>query len=50
MKTEVKPYRGCVMVSVYIDYEGMADYVNAIGYQVARWVNEGLHGGLSVSH
>lgn len=50
VKTEAKPYRGGVKASVYIDYEGMDDYVNATGYQVARWANEGLHGGLSVSH
>ena len=50
VKTDAKPYRGGVKASVYIDYEGMDDYVNATGYQVARWANEGLHGGLSVSH
>lgn len=50
VKTEAKPYRGGVKASVYIDYQGMDDYVNATGYQVARWANEGLHGGLSVSH
>lgn len=43
VKTEAKPYRGGVKASVYIDYEGMDDYVNATGYQVARWANEGLH-------
>lgn len=50
VKTEAQPYKGGVKASVYIDYEGMDDYVNATGYQVARWANEGLHGGLSVSH
>lgn len=39
----------CV-ASVYIDYESMDDYVNATGFQVATCANEGLHGGLSVSH
>ena len=24
--------------------------MNATGYQVAKWANEGLHGGLEVSH
>lgn len=50
VKTEAKPYRGGVKASVYIDYQGMDDYVNATGYQVALWANTGLHGGLSVNH
>ena len=50
VKTEAKPYKGGVQASVYIDYEGMDNYVNATGYQVATWANQGLHGGLSVSH
>ena len=28
----------------------MDSYVNATGYQVAKWANQGLHGGLSVRH
>ena len=50
VKTEAKPYRGGVRASVYIDYDSMDNYVNATGYQVATWANQGLHGGLSVSH
>ena len=50
VKTEAKPYNGGVKASVYIDYESMDNYVNATGYQVAKWANEGLHGGLEVSH
>ena len=50
VKTEAKPYRGGVKASVYIDYDSMDNYVNATGYQVATWANQGLHGGLSVSH
>lgn len=50
VKTEVKPYNGGVKASVYIDYESMNNYVNVTGYQVAKWANEGLHGGLEVSH
>lgn len=50
VKTEAKPYKGGVKASVYIDYESMDNYVNATGYQVATWANQGLHGGLSVSH
>lgn len=47
---DAKPYRNGVRASVYIDYEGMDDYVNATGYQVAEWSNNGLHGGLEVNH
>lgn len=50
VKAEAKPYKGGVSASVYIDYESMDNYVNATGYQVATWANQGLHGGLSVSH
>lgn len=39
----------CV-ADIYIDYDAMDSYVNATGFQVVTWVNEGLHGGLSVSH
>lgn len=39
-----------VTASVYIDTESMDNYYNATGYQVARWANNGLHGGLAVSH
>ena len=50
VKTEAKPYKGGVRASVYIDYDSMDNYVNTTGYQVATWANQGLHGGLSVSH
>lgn len=50
VKVNAKPYKGGAKASVYIDYEGLDGYVNATGYQVAKWANEGLHGGLSVSH
>lgn len=50
VKIDAKPYRGGVKASVYIDYESMDDYVNATGYEVASWANQGKHGGLSVSH
>ena len=50
VKTEAKPYNGGVKASVYIDYESMNNYVDATGFQVAKWSNEGLHGGLAVSH
>ena len=35
---------------VYIDYDAMDNYINATGFQVVTWANEGLHGGMSVSH
>lgn len=50
VKTDAKIVRGKAVASVYIDYDSMDSYVNATGFQVATWANEGLHGGLSVSH
>ena len=35
-----------VIASVYIDTDSMDNYYNATGIQVARWANQGLHGGL----
>ncbi len=50
VKVDAKPYKGGAKASVYIDYDSMDNYVNATGYQVAEWANQGLHGGLSVNH
>lgn len=50
VKTEAKPYKGGYKASVYIDYDSMNNYVNATGYQVVQWADDGLHGGLSVNH
>ena len=50
VKTEAKMVGNKCVASVYIDYDSMDNYVNATGYQVATWANEGMHGGLSVSH
>ena len=50
VKVDAEPYRGGVRASVYIDYESMNNYVNATGFRVATFANEGTHGGLSVSH
>lgn len=50
VKTEAAPYNGGVRARVYIDYESMDNYVNATGYQVAEWANQGKHGGVSVNH
>ena len=50
VKTKAEADKGGVRASVYIDYDSMDNYVNTTGYQVATWANQGLHGGLSVSH
>ena len=50
VKVDAEPYRGGVKASVYIDYRSMNNYVNATGFQVATFANEGTHGGLSVNH
>lgn len=50
VKVDAHPYKGGVKASVYIDYDSMNSYVNATGYQVAKWANEGKHGGMEVSH
>lgn len=50
VKVDAKPYRGGVKASVYIDYESLDSYVNATGYEITLWANQGKHGGLSVSH
>ena len=47
---DAHPYNGGVKASVYIDYDSMNNYVNATGYQAAKWANEGKHGGIEVSH
>lgn len=50
IKTEAKMVGDKCIASVYIDYDSMDSYVNASGYQVAKWANEGRHGGIEVSH
>ncbi len=50
VKVDAHPYKGGVKASVYIDYDSMNNYVNATGYQAAKWANEGKHGGIEVSH
>lgn len=50
VKTEARMEGNQYVAYVYIDYDAMDNYVNATGFQVATWANEGLHGGLSVSH
>ena len=50
VKVDAHPYKGGVWASVYIDYDSLDSYRNATGYQVARWADEGLHGGMEVDH
>lgn len=50
VKVDAHPYKGGVKASVYIDYESMNSYNGVTGYQVAKWADDGLHGGISVNH
>lgn len=50
VKVEAQPYKGGVRARVYIDYDSLDSYRGVLGYQVAKWANEGLHGGLEVDH
>lgn len=50
VKAEAKMVGSKCIASVYIDYDSMDDYVNATGFQVAAWANQGLHGGLDVGN
>lgn len=46
VKVESKIKGNKVVASVYIDTDSMDNYYNATGVQVAKWANQGLHGGL----
>lgn len=46
VKVEPKIKGNKVIASVYIDTDSMDNYYNATGEQVARWANQGTHGGL----
>lgn len=50
VKVDAYPCGNGAKACVYIDYNSMDGYVGATGYQVAQWANQGMHGGLSVSH
>ena len=50
VKVEAKPYKGGVKASVYIDYDSLNSYKGVTGYQVVKWSNEGMHGGIEVNH
>lgn len=45
VKVEPKIMGNKVVASVYIDTDSMDNYYNATGEQVARWANQGTHGG-----
>lgn len=46
VKVEPKVKGNKVVASVYIDTDSMDNYYNATGEQVARWANQGTHGGM----
>lgn len=46
VKVESKIKGNKVVASVYIDTDSMDNYYDATGEQVARWANEGTHGGM----
>lgn len=48
VKVEPKVKGNKVVASVYIDTDSMDNYYSATGEQVAKWANQGLHGGLAV--
>ena len=50
VKVDAHPYKGGVRASVYIDTDSMDNYYNATGYQVAKWADEGTHGGMETDH
>lgn len=50
VKVDAQPYKGGVRARVYIDYDSLDSYRSVSGYQVAKWANEGLHGGMEVDH
>ena len=49
VKVESKIKDNKVVASVYIDTDSMDNYYNATGEQVARWANQGTHGGMVTS-
>lgn len=50
VKVDAHPYKDGVKASVYIDYDSLNSYKGVTGYQVAKWADEGLHGGMEVYH
>ncbi len=49
VKVESKVKGNKVTASIYIDTDSMDNYYNATGEQVAKWANEGTHGGMVTS-
>lgn len=47
VKVEPKIKGNKAIASVYIDTDSMDNYYNATGEQVAKWANQGLHGGMA---
>lgn len=45
IRTEAKVVGNKVVASVYIDTDSMNNYYEATGEQIARWANQGTHGG-----
>lgn len=45
VKVEPKVVGNKVVASVYIDTDSMNNYYEATGEQIARWANQGTHGG-----
>ena len=45
VRTEAKVVGNKVVASVYIDTDSMNNYYEATGEQIARWANQGTHGG-----
>lgn len=47
VKVEPKIKGNKAVASVFIDTDSMDNYYNATGEQVAKWANQGLHGGMA---
>ena len=50
VKVNAEPYKGGARAVVFIDTDSLDGYRDVSGYQVAKWANEGLHGGIEVDH
>lgn len=47
VKVEPKIKGNKAIASVFIDTDSLDNYYNATGEQVAKWANQGLHGGMA---
>jgi hypothetical protein len=50
VKVNAEPYKGGARAVVFIDTDSLDGYRDVSGYQVAKWANEGLHGGIEADH